>query len=81
MHVSTNDGATTAQESAAALKPLTRVYGNTRSLSDWEGVESIFQDVQDAYAVIVHSFKRSHSPLVQVPVFHQFCKLGTTRPK
>ena len=52
------------QESAGALKHLTRVYGNTKSLPDWEGVESIFQDVQDAYAVIVHLFKRSHSPFV-----------------
>jgi hypothetical protein len=41
------------QESAAALKHLTRVYASTESLPDWAGVPSLFQDVEDAYAVIV----------------------------
>ena len=56
------------QESAAALKHLTRVYASTKGLTDWEGIESIFQDVEDAYAVIVHLFKRSHSTFVHCEI-------------
>jgi hypothetical protein len=52
------------QESAAALKHLTRVYVCTRSLAEWDGVSSIYHDVSDAYAVIVNIFRRSLSASV-----------------
>ena len=56
------------QESASALKHLTRVYASTKGWTDWAGIESIFQDVDDAYGVIVHLFKRSQSTLVHCEI-------------
>ena len=56
------------QESASALKHLTRVYASTKGWTDWAGIESIFQDVEDAYGVIVHLFKRSQSTFVHCEI-------------